>query len=147
MKLMIDTNVLLDVLLDRKPYADDSAMIWRLCEAEETEGCISYLSFANMVYVLRKKINKESIMHMITDLSLIFKFEALEQGDLYTAAGCLWDDFEDAIQFATAVRINADYIITRNKKDYQGSTVPVMTPKEFLASYKEITCNKYDKTV
>lgn len=137
MKLMIDTNILLDVLLDRRPYADDSAMIWRLCEAEETEGCISSLSFANMVYVLRKKISKEAIMHMITDLSLIFKFEALEQEDLYAAAGCLWDDFEDAIQFATAVRINADYIITRNKKDYKGSTVPVMTPKDFLASYKE----------
>ena len=137
MKLMIDTNILLDVLLDRKPYADDSAMIWRLCEAEETEGCISSLLFANMVYVLLKRINKESIMHMITDLSLIFKFEALEQGDLYTAAGCLWDDFEDAIQFATAVRINADYIITRNKKDYKGSIVPVMTPKDFLAAYKE----------
>lgn len=137
MKLMIDTNILLDVLLDRKPYSDASAMIWRICEAKEAEGCISSLSFANIVYVLRRKIDKRSIMDMITDLSLIFRFEELEQGDLYAAAACQWDDFEDAIQFATAVRIKADCIITRNKKDFAGSIVPVMTPEEFLSVYEK----------
>ena len=137
MKLMIDTNILLDVLLDREPFSDASAMIWRLCEAKETEGCISSLSFANIAYVLRKKIDKQSIMSMITDLSLIFRFEDLGQGDLYGAAACQWDDFEDGIQFATAVRIKADCIITRNKKDYVDSIIPVMTPEEFLSAYKK----------
>ena len=135
MKLMIDTNVLLDVLLDRKPYSDDSAIVWRLCEIKEVDGFISSLSFANIVYVLRKSINKESIMSMITDLSLIFRFEDLNQGDLYGAAACKWDDYEDAVQFATALRIKADCIITRNKADYKDSIIPVMTPKDFLKEY------------
>ena len=135
MKLMIDTNVIIDVLLDRKPFSDDSTMVWKLCEAAEVEGCISSLSFANMVYVLRKKLNKEMIMNLITDLSSIFRFESLDQDDLYDAGFCRWDDFEDAVQFVTAVRIKADCIITRNKADFAGSTMPVMTPKEFLDNH------------
>ena len=136
MVLMIDTNILLDVLLDRMPYAEESALIWDLCEAGEAEGHISSLSFANMVYILRKKIDKDLIMSLVTNLSQVFRFEALGQEDLYVAAACLWDDYEDAIQFVTAVRIKADCIITRNRKDYEKSAVPVMTPAEFIELYR-----------
>ena len=109
--------------------------IWRLCESLEVEGHISSLSFANMVYILRHKLQKERIISMITALSLIFKFEPLDQGDLYGAAACMWDDFEDAVQFAAALKIHADCIITRNKDDYRDSMIPLMTPKEFLQYY------------
>ena len=137
MRLMIDTNVLIDVLQDRKPYADDSAMIWMLCESLETEGHISSLSFANMVYVLRKKLKKEMVSNLMESVSRIFRFESLDQEDLNAAASCKWEDFEDAVQFATAERIHADFIITRNKADYENSSIPVMTPKEFLQYYAE----------
>lgn len=132
MKLMIDTNVLLDVLLDREPFSEDSQIVWKLCETYTAEGMISSLSFANMIYVLRKHVDPKRVMNLITELSLIFRFKPLDQGILYVAAACQWEDFEDAIQFATAAMHKADYIVTRDKDGFRGSEIPVITPHELV---------------
>ena len=137
MKLMIDTNVILDVLLDRKPFSEDSSIVWKICESYEAEGMISSLSFANMIYVLRKHVDPKRVMHLITELSLIFRFQPLDQGILYIAAACQWDDYEDAIQYATAVMNKADYIVTRDKEGFKGSDVPVITPHEMVEVIKK----------
>ena len=70
---------------------------------------------------------------MLQKLSLIFTFEDLKASDISTVADMQWDDFEDAIQAATATRIHADHIITRNVKDFRKSKVMAFTPAEFLA--------------
>ena len=137
MRLMIDTNVLIDVLQDRKLFSDDSALVWKLCESCAAEGYISSLSFANMTYVLRKQIDKESVAEMMKDISLIFSFADFNQSILYKAAKYQWDDYEDAIQAATAVMISADYIVTRNTKDYRRSDIPAITPAELLRMFSE----------
>ena len=137
MKLMIDTNVLLDVLTDREPFVEDSSMVWKLCETYEAEGMISSLSFANMMYVLRKHINKADIADMITDLSLIFSFEPLTYDILYVSSAFEWDDYEDAIQFATALSNEADYIVTRDKSGFRDSVIPVITPHELIEKYRD----------
>jgi PIN domain len=133
MKLLIDGNILLDVLQKRLPYFEDSVRIWKICETKQVEGYVSALTFANLVYVVRKELDAEKINEVLKKLSLIFIFESLNVSDISTAAEMQWADFEDAIQSATAKRIRADYIITRNGKDFKNSEIMALTATEFLA--------------
>ena len=135
MKVLIDANIILDVLEKRQPHFEASAAVWKLCETEQIEGFISALSFANLVYVLRKEFSAGDIEDVLTKLGLIFDFTALEVSDIQKAAELRWKDFEDAIQSVSAERIKADYIITRNVRDYKESRIPAFTPEEFLARY------------
>jgi len=133
MRLLIDGNILLDVLQKREPHYKASAEIWKMCEAELAEGFVSSLTFADLVYVMRKELDAEKISEVLRKLSLIFSLEDLTVSDINAAAEMQWDDFEDAIQAATAKRLQADYIITRNVKDYKKSEVIAFTPSELLA--------------
>ncbi len=132
MRLLIDGNIILDVLQNREPHVGDSAKIWKLCETRQTEGYVSALTFSNLVYVMRKELTPEKINEILQSLGLIFRFSDLTVSDMTKAADLQWDDFEDAIQSVTAERIHADYIITRNVKDFKGSKTVAFTPTEFL---------------
>lgn len=133
MKLLIDANILLDVLQNREPYVQASSVIWKLCEAEKAEGYISALTFANLVYIMRKELEPRKIEEILQALSLIFEFTDLNVSDLSHAAELNWDDFEDAVQSVTAERVHADYIITRNVRDFVKSKVIAFTPTELIA--------------
>ncbi len=132
MKLLIDANILLDVLQSREPHVHTSSVIWKLCETEKVKGYVSALTFANLVYIMRKELEPKKIEEILQALSLIFKFVDFSVSDLSTAAGLGWDDFENAIQSVTAERIHADYIITRNVKDFVKSKVISFTPSELI---------------
>ena len=133
MRLLIDANILLDVLQKRELHYRDSALIWKLCETEQAEGYVSALSFADLVYVMRKELNAGKVLDVQQKLALIFRFEGLTAADLTHAVEMQWDDFEDAVQAATAERIHADHIITRNVRDFKQSRIVAFTPTEFLA--------------
>ncbi len=133
MRLMLDANIILDVLQAREPFLKDSVRISKMCETDVVEGHVSTLSFANLVYVMRKELDPEKIEEVLKVLSLIYRFDDLTQADLNNAAALRWDDFEDAVQATIAKRINADYIITRNVKDFKDSDVMALMPSEFLA--------------
>lgn len=132
MRFLVDANILLDVLMNRQPHVTDSANIWKLCETGQAEGYISSLTFANLVYIMRKEINPKGIEIVLDKLSLIFHFADLTSSDLINAAKLQWNDFEDAIQCVTAKRLNADYIITRNVKDFKESDIIAITPTNML---------------
>jgi predicted nucleic acid-binding protein len=132
MKLLIDSNILLDILQEREPFIVDSYQIWTLCEKKKVDGFISNLTFANIVYIMRKQIQSNNVDHILNYMSRIFNFEDLQFADLQNAASLKWKDFEDAIQYVTAERIHADYIITRNTKDFQNAKITALTPNEFL---------------
>ena len=133
MVLLIDANIILDVLLNRPDFVKDSAMIWKLCETEQMKGYVSTLTFANLVYIMRKQLDPEKIEDVFHKLNLIFEFADFSVSDLTHAAELNWKDFEDAVQSVTAERIHADYIITRNVRDFSKSRVMVFTPPELLA--------------
>lgn len=133
MKLLIDANVILDVLQNRQPHVEASSIIWKLCETEQAKGCVSALTFANMVYIMCKELEPTRIGEVLKTLSLIFDFVDLSASDLSHAAQLKWDDFEDALQSVTAERIHADYIVTRNVKDFTKSKVVAFTPSELIA--------------
>jgi predicted nucleic acid-binding protein len=136
MRLLIDGNILLDVLQKREPHYPDSAKIWKMCETGMAEGHISSLTIANLVYVMRKELNPATVNEVTKKLSLIFTFDDLHASDITAAAELQWDDFEDAVQAATAMRIGSDHIITRNVKDFKKSKVTALTPSEFLTRFQ-----------
>lgn len=133
MRFLIDANIVLDVLQKREPYWKDSSVIWKLCETEQAEGYISTLTFANLMYVMRRELDPAQIRDVLDKLRLIFRFADFTAADMEKAAEMGWDDFEDAIQAATAERIMADSIITRNVRDFRNSKVIAFTPSEFIA--------------
>ena len=113
MKLLIDDNILLDVLMKRELFLTNSARIWRMCESGQTEGIVTTHSIANIMYVARRKWNPEERNVMLRKIRSIFSLEATKEIDLIHAASYRWNDFEDAVRSAVARRIGADYIITR----------------------------------
>lgn len=133
MKLLIDANILLDVLQNSEPYVQVSSIIWKLCETGQAKGYVSALTFADIVYIMRKELDSEKINDVLTKLSLVFEFTDLTASDLSRAAALAWDDFEDAVQSVTAERVRADHIVTRNVKDFAKSKVFALTPSELLA--------------
>ena len=135
MRLLIDANIVLDVLQKREPHWKDSSAVWKLCETEQAEGYISALTFANLVYVMRKELEPAQIEDVLTKLRLIFRFADFSTTDMIKAAEMAWSDFEDAVQSATAERIQADFIITRNVRDFRQSKVVAFTPAEFIARF------------
>ena len=132
MKIWIDTNIILDVLTNRKGFVEASEKIFKLCEVHKVIGYVSALSISDMIYIMRKESDKATTASMIEKLSLIFNVIELKAEDLLTAAKMDFEDFEDAIQSIGAERVKADYIITRNIKDFKNSSVPVVGPSEFL---------------
>jgi predicted nucleic acid-binding protein len=133
MRLLIDANIILDVLQNRAGVVEASSMIWKLCETDKATGYVSTLTFANLVYVMRKELDPEKIKDLFQKLNLIFEFADFNSTDLLKAAELNWKDFEDAVQSVTAERIHADYIITRNVRDFANSKVMAFTPSELLA--------------
>ena len=85
MIFLVDANILLDVLMNRQPHVTDSANIWKLCETGQAEGYISSLTFANLIYIMRKEINPKGIEIILDKLYLIFHFANLTSSDLISA--------------------------------------------------------------
>ena len=132
MKIFIDTNVLLDVLLERKGVFEDSASIWALCERAGFEGYVSAISFNNTHYVISKVHSKKKADQAMRTIIDSFDIISLDKQILSQATDSSFKDFEDAIQFFSAIRCDADYLITRNVKDFLQEDMPVLTPEEFL---------------
>lgn len=133
MVLLVDTNIILDVLLSRPEFVKDSSMIWKLCETEQAKGYLSTLTYTNMMYVMRKQLTPDQIEDVFRKLNLIFEFADFSPAVLERAVAMKWKDFEDAVQSATAESVHADYIVTRNLKDFMKSKVIAFTPAELLA--------------
>ena len=102
------------------------ASIWKLCETGKAKGYVSTLTIANLIYIMKKQLTPEKIDETINLLRMIFEFTDLTVSDINLATKMEWNDFEDAVQSATAQRVHADYLITRSK-------IPAFTPAELLA--------------
>ncbi len=132
MKVLIDTNVVLDVLCKRAGFYEDAAKIMKYCEVNKITGVISALTVPNIVYIMRKELDAQKTRDVIEKLQLVFTVADLTAGDIKKALSMNFKDFEDALQSACASRIKADYIITRNIRDYANSKVTAIKPAELL---------------
>ena len=135
MKLFVDTNVLLDVFGRREPFYEDSARIWTLAETGEVAGFVSAMSFPNIFYILRRAEGYRAArkaMGLIRDAFSLVPFDSQITNQ---AIDSDIKDFEDAIQFFSALRSGADSLITRNTRDFPTGDVLIQTPTEFIATH------------
>lgn len=132
MKVLIDTNIILDVLCNRSEFVENSAKIFKLCEVKKIDGYISALSIPNIVYIMRKELDSEKIKDVLATLSLIFTIADLKADDIKKAALMNFKDYEDALQSACAARMKMNFIVTRNIKDFANSKITAITPSELI---------------
>lgn len=132
MKILVDTNVILDVLCARKNFLDDSLKVWKYCEINKIKGYISALSIPNIVYILRKELTPEKTEEIVKQLFLIFKVADMKADDLKKAASIRSNDYEDSLQMVCANRIKVNFIVTRNIRDFSESKIPAIKPSELL---------------
>ena len=97
MKILVDTNVILDVLCNRPEFVEASSKVWKYCEVDQLEGYISALSVPNIVYILRKELTPQKTEQLIQQITMIFKVVDLKSTDLKAAAEMFSSDYEDAI--------------------------------------------------
>jgi predicted nucleic acid-binding protein len=129
-----DTNVLIDVLLERQPFVADSRRVWFLAERGRIRGLVSALSFPNVHYVVRATRGTAAAMEMMAMLRGSFGVAPCDAQILDQAMDSDLSDFEDAIQYFSALRAGADCILTRNTGDFpRRPAIPVVSPREFLA--------------
>lgn len=132
MKVLIDTNVILDVLYKREGFYEDSLKIWKLCETRKLDGYISALSIPNIVYILRRELDPEKTLEVINNINLVFKIYDLKSDIIMQTAEKKTKDYEDALQMVTAQKLKASFIVTRNIKDFAGSKIIAVKPSELL---------------
>lgn len=133
-KAFYDTNVLLDVILRREPFYADSARVWTLAEMGRIEGYASAVSFSNIFYIVERLRNRQAATAAVRTLLHIFTPAACDAQVLGQAVDAELPDFEDAIQYDSALHADMDCILTRNPDDYpRPPAVPVLSPSEFLA--------------
>ena len=132
-KLFIDINVILDIPFQRTPHQVESQKILSLVESRMVEGCTSAMTCATVYYLVKREAGARAALSFIKNLLQIFTIIEVNRSILDRALEPAGVDFEDNIQMACAEKIAADYIITRNLKDYRHSVVPVLSPAQYLA--------------
>lgn len=132
LKLFFDTNIVIDVIARREPFFEDSCEVISLCEKGRAEGVVSAITFCTVSYVLRKFSTGDTMKRQLRDLRNILPPVDLTAAVLDKAIASSITDFEDAVQFYSAVYTEADYIITRNAKDFPQDSIPVLSPTAFL---------------
>jgi predicted nucleic acid-binding protein len=133
-KVFLDTDVALDHLADRQPFAEYAHRLFALAEKAEITLCLSALSFSNLYYILRKLVGHGEALALLRKLKQLVRVSAVGEAEIQSALANSFKDFEDAIQHFTAkAEGDVSAIITRNKADYAGSEIPVLSPDEFLA--------------
>ena len=130
---MCDTNVIIDVLLEREPFIEDSYKILKLFEERKLDGFVSASSVTDIYYLVRKYTHSTDLAYnAVGKLLEIVKVCSVTNDDILIAFQKKAKDFEDCLVATCAKSIHCDYIATRNKRDFEGFGIPVVTPTEIL---------------
>ncbi|MFA5805779.1 MAG: PIN domain-containing protein [Melioribacteraceae bacterium] len=133
-KLFVDSDIILDLLAKREPHYIHAARLFTLIDKEEVIAYTSPLIFANLHYLLKKQTSNISALKNLRKLKTLINILSLDERVIEQSLNSEFNDFEDAIQYFTAVNNGITLIITRNKTDYKRSKIDVLTAEEFLKS-------------
>jgi len=132
-KVFVDTNVVIDHLTDRHPFANHSSLIFELHEQKQIKIHISALSINTVYYVSHKLLGEQRTLNLIEELIETLEVIGTSKAEIKKALSVGFKDFEDAIQYSTALTIKkVEAIITRNVKDYRKSKIAVFTPEIYI---------------
>ncbi|HZJ20134.1 MAG TPA: PIN domain-containing protein [Pricia sp.] len=132
-KVFVDTNVVIDHLTDQHPFANHSSLIFELHEQKQIKIHISALSINTVYYVSHKLLGEQRTLNLIEELIETLEVIGTSKAEIKKALSVGFKDFEDAIQYSTALTIKkVEAIITRNVKDYRKSKIAVFTPEIYI---------------
>jgi predicted nucleic acid-binding protein len=131
-KIYVDTDVIFDLLQERHPFHVDAHALFAHFENGSLRGFVSPLIFANLFYILRKDNGAKAAIESLLRLKMLVKVVTVGERTIELALSSHFTDFEDAIQYFAALACGADCLITRNKKDYRNTEIPVFLPGELL---------------
>lgn len=134
MRIMIDTNIVLDTLARREPFFEQSQAVLQLVATGSIEGAITASTITDIYYILRKHLGSEALRSALYGLIELLEVVEVTRADCLTALNLPMDDYEDALLVCCAGNWRADCIITRNAKDFTHSPIRAITPQEFLAT-------------
>lgn len=130
--LLIDTNIAVDLLSKRENFYQEAQELFTLADENKIQLFISAMTFATTHYLISKHLNENEARKVMIKFKLLVKVLPLDDKILDLALASDFHDFEDAIQYYTALENNLNIIITRNKKDFRASQLPVLTAREYL---------------
>ena len=134
MRVLIDTNILIDWIGSRAEYSVNAMKIANLCAERKINGCIAAHSVTNLFYIMRKELDFGKRKAIFEKLSKIFTIMPIDYPKLLNStANSSFSDFEDCLQMECAKAFGSDYIITRNVKDFINSDIQAIEPQDFLA--------------
>lgn len=133
-RLFLDTNIMLDFLGERHPFYDSIAKIATLADKGQITIIVSALSYSTVNYFLTKYENKEIAKEKLRKFKIISEICELNEQIIEKGLNSDFSDFEDSLQYYSAVSSDCSILITRNEKDFKGSSIPVMTAEEYLRS-------------
>lgn len=129
-RVFVDTDVVLDLLLGRQPFFSAAADLFLAIQDGRIEGCLSPLIFSNLFYILRQQMPASEAVKALRKLKLLVLVLPVDERVLDLALASSFTDFEDAIQYYTAVAHDVAALVTRNKRDYRAARIPILDARE-----------------
>ena len=134
MKLLIDTNVLLDVFLCREQFIADAKKLFIMKQFRDAELWIAAQSYTDLYYVGAKAHGSDRMQKILKEVFPLLNVCSIDGADISYALDEQWQDFEDCLLWRAAKKVKADYIVTRNAADFTRSDIPTLTPGEFFST-------------
>lgn len=138
-RVFVDTDIIIDLIQEREPFYQDAVLLFSLMEEKKVVGHVSPLIFANLYYILRKGYSKQFAVQVLTRLKALVRILSINEKTIELALSSGFKDFEDAIQYYSALEAKLKYLITRNKADYKKSGIIICTAKEYLSIRESMT--------
>lgn len=135
-KILVDTNIVLDLLAERKEFIVEAQQLFTLSDKNEVELYVSSLTFANTYYILSQKMKLNDARKILRKFKVLVRVLPMDDKIIDLSLESGFKDFEDAIQYHTAIENEINIIITRNLKDFKTSKVPVLTAKNYIETRK-----------
>ena len=133
-KILVDTNIILDLLAKRESFFIEAQELFTLSDKKKIKLFVSSLTFANTYYVLSQSLKIENARKILRKFKVLVEVLPMDDKIIDLSLDSDFNDFEDAIQYYSAIENDLDLIITRNLKDFKQSKIPVLTAKDYLAT-------------
>ena len=138
MKILVDTNILIDYVAKRDPFTENARSVLLLCMEKQVDGCIAAHSVMNAFYILRKELSDAERKNFLLDMCSFLAVIGIDKSKIVSALrNESFSDVEDCLQAECAAAFSADYIVTRNIKDFVNSEIPAIMPDKFLEMFKQ----------
>lgn len=134
-KIFLDTDVIIDFFCEREPFSSTASDLFALIQSKKIKAYISVVGFCNLFYHFSKFFSKSAAKNMINELITVVEIMSVDKESAIFALNSEFSDIEDAVQYKTALENKMDLIITRNKKDFTKSKLPVYNPGEFIDKF------------